>query len=266
MFSDYLREREIDEVPGRGVKPWVIAHRGYSGAAPENTMAAVDAARLIGCDFIEVDLHVTADGVPVVVHDPTLQRTTDIQGTIAHMSYDRISLADAGYGRGLGYAGQRIPRLDAMLKNVAEMGGRMLLELKGEWSPGAVARVGQEIAEVGMADRVILQSFNVRSVEVCRDIAPHVPRGLLRLIPREEDMGIAQRLEVVAVNPSIRGFHARRDFVEEVLGRDLAVFVYTTDTPRDWEKLVGAGVTGIITNQPGRLQGFLAAKYDIAHS
>lgn len=264
MFSDYLTERGLTQAPGRGRKPWVVAHRGYSAAAPENTMAAVDAARLLGVDFIEVDLHVTADGIPVVIHDPTLQRTTDVTGTVAHMSYERISLADAGYGTGLGFAGQRVPRLDVMLDNIAQHGGQMLLELKGEWSPGAVAKVGQMIAEVGLADRVILQSFSVKSLEVCRDIAPHVPRGLLRLVPREEDMGIAQRLEVVAVNPSLRGFHLRRDFVEEVLGRDLAVFVYTSDDPKDWEKMLSAEVTGIITNQPGRLQGFLAAKYDVA--
>ena len=206
----------------------------------------------------------SADGTPIVLHDSTLNRTTDSTGTVAHMSDERISLADAGHNWGVGFAGQRVPRLGALLNDAAASGGRLLLELKGEWSPGAVSKVGVAIAQAGMADRVILQSFNAASVEACRDVVPNVPRGLLRMVPREDDLALASRLDVIAINPSIRGFHLRRELVEEFMGAGYACCVYTSDDPGDWEKLLGAGITGIITNQPGRLQGYLIAKYDIA--
>ncbi|GAA4284734.1 glycerophosphodiester phosphodiesterase [Brevibacterium daeguense] len=249
-------------VPGSDVKPWVIAHRGYSGAAPENSLAAIDAARAVGSDFIEVDLRLSGDGTPYILHDSSLNRTTNTSGNIGQMSQERISLADAGSWLGPGFAGQRIPRLRTVLADLAEHGGNLLLELKDDWSPGAVAQVAEDIIDTGMADRVIIQSFSTETLETARDLIPMVPRGLLRLVPKDDDMAVADELEVIAYNPSQRGFFMRRQLVEEFMELGFGVFVWTVDEPANWERLLGSGVSGIITNQPGRLQGFLAAKFD----
>ncbi|WP_101652224.1 glycerophosphodiester phosphodiesterase [Brevibacterium ihuae] len=261
-FAEYLRAQRIRIVPGRDARPWVIAHRGYSGAAPENTLAAVDAARAIGSDLIEVDLGISGDGTPMVLHDSTLNRTTSASGTIAQMSDERISLADAGSWLGPGFAGQRVPRLRNVLADLAEHGGTLLLELKDDWSPGAVSQVAEDIIETGTADRIILQSFSVTTLEALRDLIPMVPRCLLRLVPRDGDVELAHALEVIAYNPSQRGFFGRRQLAEEFMELGFGMFVWTVDEPAVWERLLGSGVSGIITNHPGRLQGYLAAKYD----
>lgn len=168
MFTQFLRDRGIDRVPGRGGKPWAIAHRGYSGAVPENTMAAIDAARALEADFIEIDVHLSADGTPLVLHDPTLNRTTDASGAVANLSDEQISLADAGSWLGPGFAGQRIPHLDAVLYSMSFRGGWLLLELKGDWEAGGVAAVVDLITQHGMADRVVLQSFSQHTLHNCR--------------------------------------------------------------------------------------------------
>lgn len=260
MFADYLAERGISRVPGVDADPWVVGHRGYSGIAPENTLAAVDAARNAGVDFIEVDLWVSADGTPVVIHDGTLGRTTGSSGHVGKLTDERISLADAGSWMGRGFAGQRIPTFAGLLQDVRASGGTLLVELKGDWSAGAVARVSQEIMDFGMADRIILQSFSVPSVRAARDLIPMVPRGLLIDSVHTTHLEQAEELEVMAVNPSVNYFRKHRDTVASFLEAGLAVFVYTANEPAEWAELVEAGVTGIITDFPGRVQGFLAAR------
>jgi glycerophosphoryl diester phosphodiesterase len=260
MFTEYLKTQQILQTPGRGAAPWVIAHRGYSGVAPENTLAAVDAARATGADLIEVDAWISGDGTPVIIHDGTLGRTTGSQGNVVHMSDERIFLADAGIWMGRGFAGQRVPTLEGLLGDLSVHGGDLLLELKGEWSAGAVARISQEIMDFGMADRTIVQSFSVSSLQTARDMMPMVPRGLLRMTPKSGDAQLAQDLQAIAVNVSVKGFSNHRDLVDDFLASDLACCVFTANRPDEWARLLAAGVTGIITDHPGRLQGFLAAR------
>ena len=253
---------DVSGVPLVTDRPWVIAHRGYSGAAPENTLAAVDAARMVGADWIEVDLHVSGDGTPTVIHDQSVDRTTDGSGAVGKLDDDALSRLDAGSWAGPGFAGQRLPKLDTLLKDVSTKGGRLLLELKGEWSPGAVASVAGSIIDEGMADRTVVQSFSVATLAFLRDIAPLVERCLLRTVPREDDLAVLDDLQALAYNPSVRGFFMRRGVVDQFLDAGFGMFVWTVDNPTSWEKLFGAGVHGIITNLPATLQGYLAAKYE----
>ena len=253
---------DVSGVPLVTDRPWVIAHRGYSGAAPENTLAAVDAARMVGADWIEVDLHVSGDGTPTVIHDQSVDRTTDGSGAVGKLDDDALSRLDAGSWAGPGFAGQRLPKLDTLLKDVSTKGGRLLLELKGEWSPGAVASVAGSIIDEGMADRTVVQSFSVATLAFLRDIAPLVERCLLRTVPREDDLAVVDDLQALAYNPSVRGFFMRRGVADQFLDAGFGMFVWTVDDPSSWEKLFGAGVHGIITNLPATLQGYLAAKYE----
>ena len=257
-----IAEADVDGTPLVTDRPWIIAHRGYSGAAPENTLAAVDAARLVGADWIEVDLHVSADGTPIVIHDQSVDRTTDGSGQVARLDDDALSRLDAGSWAGPGFAGQRLPKLDTLLADVSTRGGRLLLELKGEWSPGAVASVAGSIIDAGMADRTLVQSFSAGTLAHLRDIAPMVERCLLRTVPREEDMALVDELEAIAYNPSVRGFFLRRTVVDLFLDAGCGVLVWTVDDPASWEKLLGAGVHGIITNRPAALQGYVAARFE----
>lgn len=261
-FTQYLASHHEGRRPGGDQKPWVIAHRGYSAAAPENTLAAVDAARAIGVDLIEIDLGLSGDGTPMVIHDQSIDRTTNLRGQVSLLSDEQLSLADAGAWLGDGFAGQRIPALRRLLEDVEDRGGTILLEFKDDWSPAAIARVSRDITETRMADRVLIQSFSVPTLTACRDVIPMVPRALLRMVPRPDDARLLEDLDAVAYNPSHRGFLTRRSVAEDIMNAGYGMFIWTVDGPQDWERLLGSGIHGIITNHPGRLQGYLAAKYD----
>lgn len=262
MLEAFLADHGYPHSPGGAHKPWVIAHRGYSGVAPENTLAAIEAARVLGSDWIEIDIGISADGTPIVLHDTTLNRTTSATGTAAQMSDERISLADAGSWLGPGFIGQRVPKLRTVLANLADFDGNLLLEFKDDWSPGAIAQVADDIMATGMADRMILQSFSPATLTAVRDLIPMVARGLLRMVPRPEDKTLASDLDVTFYNPSRRGFFLRQALLEEFMAEGYGCLVWTSNVPADWERLMAAGVHGIITDHPGRLQGYLTAKYD----
>src|SRR5699024_10971489 len=141
-------------------------------------------------------------------------------------------------------------------------GGELILELKGEWSAGAVARVSQLVVESGIADRMVVQSFSVVTLETCRDMLPMVTRFLLRMVPKPEDIEIARQVGAVAINPSYTGLAPRSAVVVEIRDNVLGVFEWTVDWMNEWRELLDAGVDVIITNHPGRLQGFLAGRFD----
>ncbi|RBP61403.1 glycerophosphoryl diester phosphodiesterase [Brevibacterium sanguinis] len=261
-FRQFLLERGYGERPGTATRPLVIAHRGYSAVVPENSLAAVDAARALDVDFIEVDTSTSADGVPIILHDPDLDRTTNRKGPVVNLTAEELSFVDAGSWMGPGFTGIRIPTLGALMRGFQQRGGELLLELKGEWSAGAVARISELVVETGMADRTVVQSFRTETLAACRDLLPMVSRFLLRMVPRPEDIEIARDLGAVAINPSYKGFTMRKSVVSEIRDNDLGVFVWTVDEMNAWRDLLDAGVDGIITNHPGRLQGYLAGCFD----
>lgn len=264
-FQQFLAERGVVQRPGVGSRPLVIAHRGYSAVVPENSLAAVDAARNLGVEWIEVDASLSADGVPIILHDPDLDRTTNRKGPVVGLTAEELSFVDAGSWMGPGFSGVRIPTLAAVLRNLQRRGGELLLELKGEWSSGAVTRIAELVVETGTADRLVVQAFSVDTLAACGDLMPMVSRFLLRMVPRPEDIAVARDLGVVAINPSLRGFGLRKSVVAEIRDNDLGVFVWTADEMNEWRELLDAGVDGIITNQPGRLQGYLAGRFDAMH-
>ncbi|GAB3558156.1 glycerophosphodiester phosphodiesterase [Spelaeicoccus albus] len=240
-------------------RPWVSAHRGYSGAVPENTLAAVDAARAVGVDFIEFDVTRTSDGVPIIIHDDTLERTTDGTGTVEQQTLSELADIDAGSWLGPGFAGARIPTLESMLAGFAEHGGRMLFEFKGLWEPDGVKAVCERIRSAGLDDRVLVQSFNVRTVRNLLSVAPDLPRGLLRSAPRQSDLELLPELEVAAYNPSVQGLLHRPDEMRAIVDTGVGSFVWFVDEQDQWRRLLDFGVSSIITDHPARLQGYLDA-------
>lgn len=261
-FLQFLKDRGVTERAGSNVRPLVIAHRGYSAAVPENSLAAVDAARALEVDFIEVDTSTSADGVPIILHDSDLDRTTNRKGPVSSLTAEELSFVDAGSWMGPGFTGVRVPTLRAVMKDIQVNGGELLLELKGEWSPGAVAKIAELVVETGTADRMVVQAFHTDTLAACRDLLPMVARFLLRMVPRPEDIEVARELGAVAINPSFKGFSLRKSIVSEIRDNDLGVFVWTADEMNEWRELLDAEVDGIITNHPGRLQGYLAGRFD----
>ena len=241
--------------------PAVIAHRGNSWIAPQNTMAAVEAAWRADADLVEVDISLAADGGIVVIHDETVDATTDGNGEVGAMSLAELRTLDAGSWFSPVYSGQRIPTLGDVLTFLVDRPGTdLLLELKGVWSHDDAARVTSAIAAARLTDRTIVQSFRPETVAALRDAAPGLRRGFL--VERHHDglLEACAELGVMACNPSVELVLDDTGLVPALHGAGLQVMVWTADTVAQWEALVAAGVDAIITDRPDRLAGWLAGR------
>jgi glycerophosphoryl diester phosphodiesterase len=223
-----------------------IAHRGASGhgLAPENTLAAFRLAMDIGADLIELDVHRSKDEKIVVIHDDSLDRTTDRKGSVRDLNFREIMSADAGEG-------QRVPLLAEALELMHDR-AMVLLEIKPNDITGDVI---QQIRDCDAADHVIIQSFHPEVVVESFALAPGIPRGLL--IGGGDDF--AARTCSVGAGLVVPSFNLlNEETVGNVRLRGLGLWTYTIDEPDQMREAVDLGVDGIITNQPDRLKSVLA--------
>ncbi|MFF3837417.1 glycerophosphodiester phosphodiesterase [Streptomyces sp. NPDC001930] len=240
--------------------PAVIAHRGASSAAPENTLVSDEVARRGGAVWIENDVQPSKDGVPYILHDTTVDRTTDGTGPIRSLTAAQVNALDAGSWFAPAYAGTRVPTLAAQLADLRVRGGKLLLEIKGRHTHDEVARIVRDVRDQGMTDRVFVQSFDVPSLRHVRDLAPELPIGLLRSTLDADPVALAKDLGLSAYNVSDAALATRPAVVDEVRAAGVAVNVWTVDTPARWAALAALGVDGIITNRPTELGGWVSGQ------
>jgi len=165
--------------------PLVIAHRGDSAHRPENTLASFAAALEVGAAIVECDVHMTRDGEVVVIHDATVDRTTDGHGAVKQMSLPELRRLSAGFPSRFGsaYAGERVPTLAEVLGLLRER-AQAMIEIKPEAvtadaEGGIEAHVVEEVRRAGMEKEVALISFDRRALVRCRAMAPEMLRGHL---------------------------------------------------------------------------------------
>lgn len=235
-----------------GSPPAVVAHRGASAVAPENTAPAFAAARACGAIWIETDVQVTADLVPVLIHDEELDRTTDGTGPVTEQTAYNLATLDAGSWFGPQFAGTRIPELTEL---AATLGPErlLLLELKGEHSREAVLAEIEVLRAAGTDQYVLLQSFEESALRHVRGIQPDRPVGLLVEALDEDPVARCRELGAVAYNPEHTLLRGRPELVTELHAAGLAIFAWTADNPDDWQFLTGLGVDAIITDDPAAL-------------
>ena len=226
--------------------PLVISHAACKGHAPENTLAALRAALAFGVDGIEIDVHASADRVPVLIHDPTVDRTTDGAGAVADLPLAQLRTLDAG-GRVMDgrFAGERIPTLAETLDLTR---GRCLLivEIKAEG-------IEREVVDVigGAAADVMVWSFRPSVVARIRELASAIPCA--RLTPALPDAAAGLFEETLRGGQQAVSVHfAGVDdaLVRAAALRGLSVYTWTADEPEDHRRLASAGVAGIVTNVP----------------
>lgn len=156
-----------------GVQPLAGAHRGLAPGQPENTLAAFNHAIDLGVAIIELDLRTTADGAIVVMHDPTVDRTTDGTGSLSQLSFDQVRRLDAGGKAGLAFAGQRVPSYDEVLALAAARPVRFLLDIKdGEHMD--IAEVIARARARGVADRIVIGVRRLQDLRQVRAIDPGI--------------------------------------------------------------------------------------------
>jgi glycerophosphoryl diester phosphodiesterase len=235
-----------------GAAAVVVAHRGDSAHVPENTLPAFVGAWAAGARWVEADTQPTADGVPVILHDQDLERTTSGSGLIRELP--AASLAALGVP---GLPGARIPRLSELL-DLLTPDRNLLLEIKGEHSRDQVRVVVEAIRDCERSDRVLLQSFEVSALQHLRAIDPDLPLGLLVEQLDTDPVGRCAHLGATAYNPDYRAVLDNPEVVPSLRAAGIAVAVWTSDDSAEWAALTTAGVDAIITNTPAELLAWQA--------
>ena len=240
-------------------RPLIIAHRGASASAPENTLAAFRLALEQGADGIELDVTRCASGEVVVMHDATVDRTTDGTGAVLALPLDALRALDAGSWFGAAWSGERVPLLEEVLE---EVGGRLRvnIEIKREGSGGGLEeRVAELVRCHGLQDSVIISSFSPRALRRMRRAAPELPRALLTAWPAPPELILAWAgplLAPQALHPPHRLVHAASVATAHRLG--LRVNAWTVNERADMARMIALGVDGIITDRPAELAHLLA--------
>jgi glycerophosphoryl diester phosphodiesterase len=234
-----------------GVPPIVVAHRGASGEAPENTLAAFRLAVAQGARYVECDVHLSADGAPVVIHDEKVDRTTNGTGDVARLSLAELRALDAGGWLGRSFAGEQLPTLAEALETCAGK-ARMFVELK---RGGGVALVDAALTAIERAAcDVAVISFGPEEVRVVAQRRPDLPLGFLIGRATLAQHGLERALRA-AREMGASFFSPQQDSVDGTLidaahAVGLPVSVWTVDDAARMTELADLGADAITTNLP----------------
>jgi glycerophosphoryl diester phosphodiesterase len=238
----------------------IIAHRGASHDAPENTLAAVRLAWQQGADAVEVDVHCSRDGKIVVIHDPGLRKLARCSGKVRDKTLAELKALDVGLWKGAQWANERIPTLDEVLETIPH-GKRLFVEIK--CGAESISELGQSIDRTGSPRSVVLIGFSLATMTKVKAVLPEIEvcwivertrdwrNGRWRPIP---DFVIerVRKARLDGVDMGVRGLHA--DFVEQIKAAKLKCYVWTVDAPFAAARLIRAGIDGVTTNRPGWLR------------
>ncbi len=234
-----------------------IAHRGFSGQYPENTITAFRAALELGCSWLECDVRGTRDGCFVVIHDQTVDRTTNGTGRVDALTWDEIMHLDAGSWRDPKFSGERVPLLDELLSTVSGQ-AQLVIELKvgKDWVPGVVSLVSRHCA----FDWTVASAFEW---EVLETVRREVPRWRTTWLTTFEDLSPDEAISR-CVNAGIdtiapRASRIDAGFVRKAHAAGLFVRAWgiADDTGPGLQRLMAAGVDGVTTNHPNVLKEML---------
>jgi glycerophosphoryl diester phosphodiesterase len=227
-----------------------FAHRGFSGAYPENTMLAFQKALEAQCDGIELDVHLARNGELVIIHDETVDRTTNGRGFIGDMDYQEIRGLDAGKG-------EHIPALGEYFDLVEKQPVVTNIELKNGviWYAGMEEKVIAMVRRRGLEDRVIFSSFNHFSMLKCKKLAPEIRCGFLAGDWIINAGAYTKTHGMESYHPEF--YSLNDEAVREIHAQGISVNTWTVNSRKDMERLVSLGVEGIITNDPALLHDVL---------
>ena len=232
-----------------------IAHRGFSGKYPENTMRAFIEAVEVGCDGIETDLHITKDGEIVICHDETIDRTTNGTGYIAEYNYKDLRKFDAGIKYSEDFAEEKIPTLNEFFEYIKDKNLYINLELKNNiiQYEKMEEKVIEKIYEYKIQNNVILSSFNHYSMIKVKEIDNRIKTGLLYVSNLYNVHEYAENLKADALHPFYPAVFDE-NIVKEIHDKGILVNAYTVDEESHMKILMELGIDGIITNFPDKLK------------
>lgn len=233
----------------------IWSHRGVTEYAPENTLPAFEKAVELGVAGIELDVQRTRDGELVVIHDETVDRTSNGSGAVVDLVLDEIRALDVGDGRS-GYGGLTVPTLREVMELLAPTGVRLNVELKDsiEPYPGMGLEVRSLATQCGMADRILYSSFNHYSLATLRGRVGREQLGLLYAEVLHEPWRYAIDFGAGAVHPGMAAAAYTPDLVAICHSLSIAVNVWTANDEAHIARLAALGVDVIMTDFPERAQ------------
>ena len=230
----------------------IIAHRGFSSIAPENTLAAFELAIARGADSIEFDIQLSADSVPVVFHDATLDRITGVSGKVRETKLSELQTLDTGKWFSDEFSGQKIPTLKAALAILKNVDKFLYFDVKPhcEWSDAEVADFVNTLNGAGIKEKCVITSFSDGFLEQVRrldgDLAiGHIVANLeayktqfAQALTHRDNL-ISSQYRVLLENPAL---------IQESRNQGVDIVAWTVDDPADMQKLIDLGITRIVTN------------------
>lgn len=230
---------------------YIVGHRGAAGVAPENTLVSFREAIRLGSDWLEFDVRLSADGVPVIIHDSTLKRTTNGRGPVRARTLAELRRLDAGSWFDPRYAGEKIPTLDEVLKLGPRV--RLNIEIKARSAPAAEAAkaVWSRVRQAGLEDRVLISCFDLKVLRALRDLDPEVRLGFPWQAGLRDPIRRATTLRCRMMLFDVGGLSEKK--VRRCREVGLEVWVYTVNEPDEMRRVLDLGIDGLITDRPDLL-------------
>ncbi len=240
----------------------IFAHRGFSGVAPENTMAAFERAVAIKADGIETDVHLSKDGKVVICHDETVNRTTNGSGSFQDLTWEELQAFDAGSWFSPEFSKERIPSLEDLLKLVSKTNLILNIELKTDkvLYPQIEEKVLALLKEYDLIDRSMISSFNFQSLSNVKALLPGIPTAALIKDPQTIANFWEQMLElkVNAIHPD--HLYLTTDIIDAAQQRGIQVNAWTPNQPEEIKRLIELQIHGVITDFPEMAQQVLKTR------
>lgn len=225
----------------------IAAHRGASSSAPENTLAAFEKAVEMGADFIELDVAETKDGVLIILHDDSLERTAQLTANIWDVTYEETQELDAGSWFDESYSGEKIPTLQEAI-DICKGKIKMNIEIKstGHESADFVEQIVQTIRSNQLQEACIVTSFDYPMVQEIKELDPSIRTGVV-LSKEEQRLSDFDDMDLFSIYWKILD----KTMVEEAHSMGKQVHVWTVNKQKDMRRFQKMGVDCIITNDPG---------------
>jgi len=230
--------------------PVVIAHRGASKQAPENTMAAFRRALELGVGGIELDVHLSSDGYLMVTHDEQVDRTSNGKGLVRDKTFAELRALDFGSWFSPEFKGEKIPELEEVLELLTGWDGLLNIEIKNGpiFYPGIEKATSEALEKYKFTNHTIISSFNHYSLVEIRKVNADIKTAPLYMAGLYEPWGYARRIGAVAIHPLF--YNIVPEVMKGCKQNGIKVNPFTVDQPEHIKAMAAAGVDGIITNVP----------------
>lgn len=237
----------------------IFAHRGASGNYPENTMIAFEKAGEFGANGIETDVHMTKDGQLVLIHDETVDRTTNGKGFIKDYNYSEIESLDAGMWFNKRFKGEKIPKLEELIMMIKNRNIILNIELKNNIViyEGIERKVIELIEKHDVVDKVIISSFNHYAIRKCMSINKNVETGLLYSTGLYKPEIYAEFVGSKCLHPYFYAIY-NEDIIKGIKNKGIKINTYTVNEVKHMEFFAKNQVDGIITNFPKKLKNVIS--------